>query len=52
MYIQAQNGISLSHKKEQIWVSSSEVDEHELLYRVKYVSKEKNKYDVLHIYGV
>ena len=46
------NGILLNCKEGWIWVSSSEVDEHELLYRVKYVSKEKNKYDVLHIYGV
>ena len=45
------NGILLSHKKECIWVSSNEVDEHIIQSEVS--QKQKNKYHILmHIYGI
>ena len=46
------NGILLSHKKEQIWVSSSEVDKPRACY-TEWSQKEKNKYHILmHIYEI
>ena len=39
------NGILLSHKKEHIWVSSTEVDEPRACYRVS--QEEKNKCSIL-----
>jgi len=45
------SGTLLSHKKEQIWVNSSEVDEPRACY-IDW-NKSKNKYHILtHIYGI
>ena len=48
------NGILLSHKKERIWVRSSEVDEPRACYTDEISQKrEKNKYYILtHTYGI
>ena len=47
------NGVLLSHKKESIWVSSSEVDEPRACYTDEVSQKEKNKYHILmHTYGI
>jgi len=44
--------ILLSHKKEQIWVSGSEVDEPRACY-TEWNQKDKNKYCILtHKYGI
>ena len=40
------NGILLSHKKEQVWLSSSEVDEPRAYY-TEWSKSEKNKYSIL-----
>ena len=46
------SGILLSHKKEWIWVSSSEVDECRAYY-TEWSQKEKNKYHVLvYMHGI
>ena len=45
------NGILLSHKNEHIWVSSDEVDEPRTYY-TEWVKKEKDKYILMHIYGI
>ena len=45
------NGILLNHKKEHIWVSSNEVDEHRAYYKSEVSQKEK--YCILtHIYKI
>ena len=45
--------ILLSHKKEHIWVSSSEVDEPRACYAGEVSLKQKNKFCILmHIYGI
>ena len=45
--------ILLSHKKEHIWVSSSEVDEPRACYTGEVSLKEKNKFHILMpIYGI
>ena len=47
------NGILFSQKKEQIWVSSSEVDEPRACFQSEVSYKEKSKYSILtHIYGI
>ena len=47
------NGIVFGHKKEQIWVSSSEADEPRACYTEWSKSEEKNKYYILtHIYEI
>ena len=46
------NGMLLSHKKEHIWISCSEVDELELVIQSE-VSQKKEKYHILmHVYGI
>ena len=46
------SGILLSYKKEQIWASSSEVDEPRAYY-TDWSHKERNKYHVLtHIHEI
>ena len=46
------NGILLSHRKECIWINSSEVDEPRACY-TEWSQSEKNKYHILmHIYGI
>ena len=46
------NGILLSHNKEHIWVSASEVDEPRAYY-TEWRKAEKSKYQILiHIYGI
>ena len=50
MYIY--NGTLLSHNKELIWISCSEVDEPRTYY-TEWSQKRKNKYRLLvHIYGI
>ena len=46
------NGILLSHKKEWIWVSSSEVDEHITCYIDWSSQKEENKYNNTNIWNL
>ena len=46
------NGILLSHNKEHIWVSSNEVDEPRAFIQSEVSQKEKNKYILMHIYGI
>ena len=47
------NGILLSHKKEWVAVTCSEVDEPRACYAEWVSQKEKNKYSILtHIYGI
>jgi len=41
------NGISLSHRKECIWVSFDEVNEHRTYYTEWYESETENKYSIL-----
>ena len=50
------NGILLSHKKEQIWVTSSEVDEHRPCY-IEWSKSEREKQisyinAYIYIYGI
>ena len=50
--VHVHNGISLSHKKECIWVSSNEVDEPRTYY-TDWSESERGKYYILtHIYGI
>ena len=50
--VQICNGILLSHKKEQMWISWTAVDETRICYTSEVSQKEKNKYRILtHIYG-
>ena len=46
------NGILLSHKKEHIWVSSDKVGEPRAFIQSEVSQKEKNKYILMHIYGI
>ena len=50
--IRIYNGILLSHKKEWIWVSSSEVDEHITCYIDWSSQKEENKYNNTNIWNL
>ena len=50
--VQICNGILLSHKKEQMWISWTAVEETRICYTSEVSQKEKNKYRILtHIYG-
>ena len=49
--VHLQTGILLNHKKEHIWVSSNEVDESRDYY-TGWSQKEKDKYILMHIYGI
>jgi len=47
------NGISLSHKKEHIWLSSDEVDEPRTFIQSEASQKEKDEYRTLtHLHGI
>ena len=41
------NGILLSHKKEYIWVSSNEVDEHRTYY-IEWSKPERKETNIIH----
>ena len=46
------SGILLSHKEEHNWVSSSELDVIEPVTQSEVSRKGKNKYILMHIYGI
>ena len=46
------NGILLSHKKEHIWVSWTQVDEPRAIIQSEISQKGENKYILMHIYGI
>ena len=49
--VQIQNGILLSHKRKQIWVSCREVDEPSIIQSEE-SKTEKENHVLMHIYGV
>ena len=51
--IHTHTGILLSHKKEQIWVSSTEVDEPRAIIHCEVSQKKRNKNNILiHVYNL